>query len=245
MTFDLNYLKKPSLKNPIAVAGLPGIALIGKLSVEYLIQKLDGEKFAELGSDKFPGWAVRENGIVRDLKINFYKAKVENTDNDIVLLTADAQASSPRGQYELSRETVDILAKEGTKTVLTMAAFLESNGGKSPVVGAATNPDMAKKIEKHGVGLLSGGRIVGMNGLLVSLGAKEGMDGFCLLGSTGGRKKDPEASKEVLSAFSDIFGLDLDLSDFDDKVPELPKFKPPKIKMPSVSGGKSEISYIR
>lgn len=127
-----------------------------------------------------------------------------------------------------------------------MAAFLESDGKESPVVGGATDLELAKKIEKDGVGLLSGGRIVGMNGLLVSLSAENSMKGFCLLGTTEGKDKDPNAAKEVLTVFSEIYDFPLDLSDFDDKVSELPKFKPPKIKMPTVSGGEAETSsYIR
>ena len=85
---------------------------------------------------------------------------------------------------------------------------------------------------------------MGMNGLLVSLATKKDIKGFCLLGTTQGKGNDPGASKEVISIFSDIFELDLDLSDFDEEVPDLPKFKPPKIKMPSVSGGESDLSYI-
>lgn len=245
MTPDLNYLKNPELKDPIAVAGLPGIGLIGKLSVEYLIEELNAEKFAELRSDKFPGWAVRENGIVRDLKVYFYEASVKNFDKDIIILTADAQASSSEGQYELSEKIIDILNEQGASTVITMAAFLEPEDGKPPVVGAATDKETADFIEKHDVGLLDSGRIVGMNGLLTSLGAEKGMNGFCLLGTTKGKNKNPDASKEILTKFSEIFDLDLNISDFDEKVPELPKFKPPKIKMPSGSGGESETSYIR
>lgn len=245
MTTELDYLKRPDLEDPIAVAGFPGIALIGKIAIEYLIRELEAEKFAELSSDKFPGWAVRENGIVRDLKVYFYHAGIENFDRDLVLLTADAQASSSKSQYELSQEIVDVLCEEDVGVILTMAAFLESEEEKSPVVGAATDSDVAEEIEKRGVGLLKSGRIVGMNGLLVALGAEGGMRGFCLLGTTQGKDKDPAASKRVLTMFSDIYDLDLDLSDFDKKMPDLPRFKPPKIKMPSVSGGESETSYIR
>lgn len=245
MTSNLNYLKEPELKEPIAVAGLPGIALIGKMSVEYLIQKLEAEKFAELSSDRFPGWAVREDGLVRDLKIYFYEASIDTFDRDIILLTADAQASEPQGQYELSEDVVNVLSDHDVSTVLTMAAFLESEEEKSDVVGAATNKETAERIEKHDVELLEGGRIVGMNGLLVSLGAENDMNGFCLLGTTEGKDTDPDASQNVLSKFSYIFDLNLDISDFDEKLPELPKFKPPKIKMPSVSGGEKDVSYIR
>ncbi|KXB06489.1 hypothetical protein AKJ52_02180 [candidate division MSBL1 archaeon SCGC-AAA382C18] len=245
MTFEIKYLEKPDLNKPIAIAGLPGIGLIGKVAVEYLIEELDAEKFLELGSDKFPGWAIRENGLVRGLKVYFHHVNIDGFDRDIVLITADAQASSSEGQYELSEKIIDILEDEGVDTVITMAAFLDSEGNKSPVVGAATNKETAKKIEKNGVGLLNNGRIVGMNGLLVKLGTDKKMKGFCLLGTTKDRDKDPQASKEVLSKFSNIYKLDLDLSSFDEKVPDLPKFKPPKIKMPSVSGGESETSYIR
>lgn len=245
MSSNLNYLKEPDLNEPIAVAGLPGIALIGKLSVEYLIQDLEAEKFGELTSDNFPGWAVRENGIVKELKVNFYEANVKNFDRDIIILTADAQASSSQGQYELSRDIVEILEELDVETILTMAAYLESENIKSSVVGAATNKDLAERIEKNGVKLLDSGRIVGMNGLLISLGAENDMNGFCLLGTTKDKSTDPEASKEVLSTFSNIFNLELDLTDFDEKAPELPRFTPPKIKLPSVSGGESDISYIR
>ncbi len=245
MTYNLDHLENPDLDNPIAIAGLPGIGLIGKVAVEYLIEELNAEKFAELGSEKFPGWAVREDGMVRNLKIYFHHASIEGLDRDIILITSDAQASSSKGQYELSEKIIEILDKENVETVITMAAFLDQEGKKSPVVGAATNKEKAEEIEKNGVGLLSSGRIVGMNGLLVKIGTEKDMAGFCLLGTTKDRDKDPQASKEVISKFSNIYNLDLDLSKFEEKVPELPKFKPPKIKMPSVSGGESDTSYIR
>lgn len=245
MSSDINYMEKPKLNNPIVVAGLPGIGLIGKLSVEYLIKELDAKKFAEITSDDFPGWVIRENGLVRDLKVNFYSASIEGSDRDLIIVTSDAQASSPKGQYQLSEAIVEILMQQGASTILTMAAFLDSEGKKSSVVGAATNKEMAEKIKEKDVGLLSSGRIVGMNGLIVSLGAEEGMEGFCLLGTTKSKNVNPDASKNVLSKFSEIFGLELDLSDFEDRLPDLPKFKPPKIKMPSVSGSKKSTSYIR
>ncbi|KXB04727.1 hypothetical protein AKJ49_01770 [candidate division MSBL1 archaeon SCGC-AAA382A03] len=248
MSSNLTYLKETDFENTIAVAGLPGIALIGKMAVEYLIQDLEAEKFAELTSDKFPGWAIRENGIIRDLKIYFHKANIENLDRELILITADAQASSSPGQHELSQEIVEMLSNQGVETIVTMAAFLDSEEKKSPIVGAGTDTETVKMLKDHDVGILEGGRIVGMNGLLVTMGAERGMNGFCLLGTTEGKDNDPEASKNVLSKFSEIFDLNLDISDFDEKVPDLPKFKPPEIKMPSGSKkkmGKRDLSYIR
>ena len=157
MMSDLNYLKKPNLKKPIVVAGLPGIALIGKIAVEYLIKKLNAEKFAELSSDKFPGWVIRENGLIRNLKVDFYYASAESLQRDLILVTADAQGSSPKDQYELSEDILEVLAEDEIDTIVTMAAFLNPEGEKSPVVGAATNSELAEKISSSGVELLTGG----------------------------------------------------------------------------------------
>ncbi len=245
MSTNLKYLKEPDLENPIAVAGLPGIGLIGKMAAEYLVDQLDAEKFAELTSDQFPGWVLRENGLVRDLKIYFFGVKTKELDRDLIIITSDAQASSPKGQYRLSEKTAEVIKSQDAETCLTMAAFLDSDDEKKDVVGAGTSLEVSEMIENNGVELLDDGRIVGMNGLLVSLSAEKGVDGFCLLGTTQGKDKDPESSENVVTKFSEIFELDLDTKDFEDELPELPKFKPPKIKMPSVSGGKKDLSYIR
>lgn len=245
MSFNLNYLREPELKNPIAIAGLPGIAFIGKLGVEFLIDGLNAEKFAELYADYFPGWVVREDGLISGLKVNFYEAGPDELDQDLILVTADAQASSSQGQYELSHKVLDVVADQKADAAVTMAAFLSAEEDATPVVGAATDPDTGAMIAEHGVELLDGGRIVGMNGLFPGLARERGMWGFCLLGTTTGGDLDPDASKEVLQALSSIFDLKLDLSHFKDRIPDLPKFKPPRMKMPSVPGAEKEISYIR
>lgn len=245
MAFELNYLKEPELENPITIAGLPGIANIGKLAVEYLINELETEKFAELYTDYFPGWVVRDNGLIEGLRVNFYEGALDGFDRDFILVTADAQASSSTGQYKLSRKVIDVITDQATDTIFTMAAFLAPRKGKSLVVSAVTDAETAKLIEEHGIELLDGGRIVGMNGLLVSLAHDRGIQGGCLLGTTSGGVMDEAASKNVVSALSDVLGLNLDLSNFEDRVPDLPKFRPPRMKMPLITGGEEEISYIR
>ncbi|KXB02842.1 hypothetical protein AKJ43_00255 [candidate division MSBL1 archaeon SCGC-AAA261D19] len=245
MSFNLNYLKKPELKKPIAIAGLPGIAFVGKLGIEFLIRELKAEKFAELYADYFPGWVLREDGLVRGLRMDFYEASPDGSDHDFILITADAQASSSQGQYKLTHKMLDVIADQNAEAAITLAAFLSAERENTPVVGAATDSDKGKMIADHGVELLDKGRIVGMNGLFPGLALDRGMWGFCLLGTTKGGDLDPNASKEVLRVLSDIFNFGLDLSHFEDRIPDLPKFKPPKMKMPTVPGTEKDIKYIR
>ena len=46
--------KKPQLKNPILVEGLPGIGNVGKVAVDFMVDELKAKKIAEFSSYTFP-----------------------------------------------------------------------------------------------------------------------------------------------------------------------------------------------
>ncbi len=244
MPARLNYLKRPRLKRPVLIAGLPGIAQIGKLSVEYLTHKLGAKKFAELYSKHFPEWVIREDGSVKTLKVDFFYCRPNGLKRDLVIATADAQAASPIGQYKLAGEILDVAKEHGADTVITMAAYvLSPEESKAKVVGAASGVETAKFLGKHEVELLKSGMIVGMNGLLPGLAATRGMRGFCLLGATRGGLLDVRATEAVLRALSSVLGFKLDLEELHRHAMTMPKFKLPEFRPPV--GIDEEISYIR
>jgi len=210
----VNLLESPKLKNPIMVVGLPGIANIGKVSVEYLINKLKGKLFAELYSEHLPEWIVLENGTLKTLKINFFHSRPQGLGRDIIFLTADAQANAPLGQYVLTGEILEMAKKFGVEMVAAMAAYVVPPRERwSGVVGAASDFRSKKMLEVHGIRLLDGGTIVGMNGLLPAMAPMYGMGGFCLLGTTKGGAIDINASRAVLSALSSILDIEVDLDE--------------------------------
>jgi hypothetical protein len=244
MPASLNYLKKPRLKEPALIAGFPGIAHIGKLAVEYLMHELRAKKFAELYSEHFPEWVVRENGLVKPLRVDFYSCRPDGLKKDIILATADAQAASSLGQHKLSGEIVDAAAEQGAGTVITMAAYVLSLKESRPtVVGTVTDAKTAKTLQEHGVALLDSGMIVGMNGLLVGLAGARGMQGFCLLGATRGGLLDVRATEEVLKILAKVLGFKLNLADLQTYSSIVSKLKPPKLRMPK--DVEEEVSYIR
>ena len=65
--------KKPKLKNPILIEGLPGIGNVGKLAVEHLIDSTKSIKFAELYSKDFPPQVfINTDGTIELVKNEFY-----------------------------------------------------------------------------------------------------------------------------------------------------------------------------
>ncbi|MEM2874752.1 MAG: PAC2 family protein [Candidatus Hadarchaeales archaeon] len=210
----INLVSTPRLKNSLMVVGLPGIGNIGKVSVEYLIYKLKGKLFAEMYSEHLPEWTVLEDGRLKSLKINFYHARPPGADMDMVMLTADAQASAPVGQYVLTGEILEMARKFGIETVGAMAAYVVPPRERwSGVVGAASDSKWRKTLETHGIRLLDGGTIVGMNGLLPAMAPLYGMGGFCLLGATRGEIVDIRASRAVLTSLCEMLGFELDMEE--------------------------------
>ena len=240
----INYLKRPKPKRSTLIAGLPGIANIGKLAIDYLIHKLEAEHFAELYSEHLPEWAIREEGLAKALKVDFYHAKPPGPAQELILATSDAQPLVPLGQYGLSGEIFDLAVKHGVERVVTLAAYvLSPRETKSPVVGVGVNPEAIKLLRSRGIEVLSDGVIVGMNGLLLGMAGVRGLGGFGLLGVTSGGFLDPNASGAVLKALSELLGFELDLSDLPKHVPRLPTFKPPRFEFPEAV--EEEVSYIR
>lgn len=228
----VRYLEKPKLRKPKAIAGLPGIANVGKLAADFMIHKLRARKFAEMISEHLPEWGLPDEGNIRTVNIDFYYCMPKNIDYHLILITSDAQATSPVGQHVLSWEILEILEKESVETVGTMAAYVRGPGEsvRAPVVGTATSKKMIDLLRERGIEILTSGVIVGMNGLLPALASLKGMEGFCLLGVTPGGLIDPVASSNVIGAMASVLGFKIDSSElleqlgmFRERVSEIPE----------------------
>jgi uncharacterized protein (TIGR00162 family) len=247
MKSRVKYLKRPKLNRPVMVAGLPGIANIGKLALEYLIHKLAAQKFIELYSEHFPEWVIQEGGAVKPLKVDFLYCRPNGLKNDLILVTSDAQAATPMGQYILTGEILDMAMQHGVTAVGTIAAYVISPGEtrSSAVVGATSDLSTAKILAGAGVELLDGGTIVGMNGMLPAMAASRGIKGFCLLGITQGGLLDASAASAVLKALSSILGFKLDLQDLEKDAERIQRLKLPPVPMEPQETTEEEPSYIR
>ena len=54
MKTEIRILKRPTLKDPKLVGGLPGSGYVAKLVVDHLVKETNAELFAEIYSYSFP-----------------------------------------------------------------------------------------------------------------------------------------------------------------------------------------------
>jgi len=249
---SIRYIaKKPKLKNPILIEGLPGIGNVGKLAAEHLIESIKATKFAELYSKDFPPQVfINPDGTVKLVNNEFFywKAKKKNQ-RDLVLLTGDYQGLSSQGQYELVEKILDVSEEIGVKEIYTLGGYgLGHEIEKPKVLCATTNKNLVKTMKKYGAVFKKnepGGGIVGASGLLLGLGKIRGIQGVCLMGETPGYLVDPKSAKAVLNVLMKVTNINVGLSALEKKAKEIEHIAHQLKEMESLSKEKTEeLKYI-
>ena len=232
MNVTINFTKEIPPQASILICGLPGIAFIGKLSVDYLIKELKAELVGEVHSQFFsPYVLVGKDGVVELLRNELYYLKDEK-DRGIFFFTGNAQAASPEGQYALIDEVLDTVIKLGVKHVYSITAFLTEKPFERPkVYGIATNPSLVEGLNEWGVLPMDHGIISGMNGLILGLAQMKKLEGTCLLGETHGYQTptgqyivDTKAGRSVLDVLTAMLGLTVDMKPLEKQAKQMDEF---------------------
>jgi uncharacterized protein (TIGR00162 family) len=208
------------LRNPVLIEGLPGLGLVGKIVVRYLIKQLKAERFAHLYSPHFPYFVlVNKKGSVRLLRGAFYFWKDDHGKNDLILLTGDSQAQTIEGQYEISECILDFAKQHGVRMIVTLGGYRMEAKEKPNVVAASSSEDLLNKALRANA-LVSpiGSPIVGTAGLILGLAHFKKIDALCFLGETRGYLPDPKSAESVLEVLNSFLGLRIDLGSMQEEV---------------------------
>lgn len=221
----IKELKKVDLNNPILIEGLPGLGLVGKIAIRYLVKWLKAEKLAYIYSPHFPYFVlVSKKGNVRLLRGTFYFWKNKNRKNDLVLFTGDSQAQTIEGQYEISNSILGFASKCNVKTIITIGGYRMEAKDKPKVVAAATSQELLHKAQQAGAEISpTGSPIVGTAGLILGLSHFMKIDALCLLGETRGYLPDPKSAKSVLEVLQSLLGFEVSLAGLDEEIAKADK----------------------
>jgi uncharacterized protein (TIGR00162 family) len=219
--------EKPKLDAPILIEGLPGVGNVGKLAAEYLVKKLDANKFASIYSKHFPPQVlISDDGVIRLVSndLYYYKAGSKKS-NDLLILTGDYQGTSQEGQYELSEKVIELFAEMKGSRIFTLGGWSVGKIVQEPrVLGATTTTEMVEELKKVGVDFSTeepSGGIVGAAGLLLGLGKLRGIEAACLMGETSGYFSDPKSAQALLEILVKLLKIDIDFSDLEERTKEL------------------------
>jgi hypothetical protein len=221
----IKQLEKVDLNNPVLIEGLPGLGLVGKIAIRYLVKGLKAEKLAYIYSPHFPYFVlVSKKGNVRLLRGTFYFWKNKNRKNDFMLFTGDSQAQTIEGQYEISDSILSFASNCNVKTIITIGGYRMEAKNKPKVVAAATSQELLTRALQAGAETSpAGSPIVGTAGLILGLSHFKNIDALCLLGETRGYLPDPKSAKSVLEVLQSLLGFEVNLAGLDEEIAKADK----------------------
>ncbi|MBI2303951.1 MAG: PAC2 family protein [Chloroflexi bacterium] len=253
---------EPRLENPVLVAGWPGIGNIGIIAVDTLKGMTQAEEFGEIEPWDFfyPRKVLIRDGELKDLEFPTSKFYFKRTANrDLIFFIGEEQPLGGGGvyaegdkAYEMANLVLDIALRFGCQKVYTSGAAVSpihhtmkprvwavpNTARLIPEIRRYENTVLMSDIEERG----GQGTITGLNGLLLGVARKRGLEAVCFMGEIpiylqGFHLPYPKASKSVLEVLTAALRISIpttELSTFiertDGEIERLYENFPPEIR---------------
>jgi len=242
----IRFFKQPRLEKPDLICGWPGIGNIGLIAVDTLRGVLKAEEFGEIEPWDFfyPKKVSIKNGLLKGLEFptsKFYYNRLEKS--DLIFFIGEEQPTEAERMYATGEKAygtanlvLDVAEKFGCRRVYTSGACVSPihHTTKPRVISVLSSEKLVEEVKKYQNTILiseMGGRegegtITGLNGLLLAVAKKRGLESICLMGEipdwlSRARLPYPKASKSVLEVFADILGIRVDFEFLDKMVAQI------------------------
>ena len=256
MSWEIKQVSKPKIKNPILIEGLPGVGNVGKIAVDFIIDKLKAKKLFEFSSYSLPHCVfINENNLMELPIIEVYYKDLKN--KTLLFLAGDIQPLDEVSCYEFCNKILDTFEKDKVKEIITLGGIALQRIPKSPKVYCTGNSKkIISRYKTNGIsnkiyGMI--GPIIGVSGLLAGLAGKRKIPAISLLAETYAHPTylGIKGAREILKILDKELNLNINLEELDDeitKIEEEIKTKTNRIrkirksrKIPEIS---HDISYI-
>ncbi len=221
LDWKINFHSDITPNNPVFIEGLPGIGNVGKIVVDFLIEKTGAELLASFFSYALPNSVfVNENNLVELPKIELYYSVVG--DQELLFLTGDVQPVDEVASYLFCESILkNVVGKFGVQRIITLGGIgLQEDPEKPVVYSTGNNSAIVKEFVKFGVnpkvyGVV--GPVIGVSGLLLGLANVQGVSACALLAETLGHPMHIgiRSAKAILEVLNARFGLSVPLDDLE------------------------------
>jgi len=237
----IRLCQEPQLENPILVASWPGIGNIGIIAVDTLKGILGAEELGEIEPWEFfyPKRVLIRKGVLESLEFptsKFYFKRMRG--GDIVFFIGEEQPTEGgriyaegKKAYHMANLVLDVAERFQCRRIYTSgAAVALIHHATKPRVWAVPNSEsLIPEIEGYGNTVLMSdlegrgghGNITGLNGLLLGVAKKRGVEAICLMGEIpvylqGLPLSYPKASKSVLEVLGHGLKVEANLNTLDE-----------------------------
>jgi proteasome assembly chaperone (PAC2) family protein len=230
--------KEPELEAPILVACWPGIGNIGIIAVDSLRRASGAEEFGEIEPWDFfyPRKVLIRDGELKELEFPSNKFYFKRTEKKDLLFFIGEEQPSEGGRtyaegtkaYRMANLVLDVAMKFGCQRVYTSGAAVAPihHTMRSRVWAVPNSKGLLSEVESYENTVLMSdiegrdgqGNITGLNGLLLGVARKRGLEAICVMGEIpiylhGFPIPYPKGSKSVMEVLSIALGIEVDMEE--------------------------------
>jgi hypothetical protein len=237
----LKLFKEPKLDKPIMIASWPGIGNIGLVATDSLRTQLGAEEFGEIEPWDFfyPRKIVIRDSVLQTMEFprsTFYYKKLPN--RDVIVFVGEEQPTDGarpfaegRKAFQIANMVMDVAEKFGCQRLYASGAAVSlTHHNLKPRVWIATSSEaLNREMTGHHNTILmgktegrsEGGSITGLNGLILGVAKKRGIESVCLMGEIPDYLSTaplpyPRASKSIMELMGKILGTEVDYGPLDE-----------------------------
>ncbi len=213
---ELRFRNKPVTDKSRMLVGLPGMGMVAKNTVDYIIDALKPEFFADIYVPYFsPSVACYEKGLLipMDRSVSAFKFYY-SLEKNLILFSGEMQFGNPEKDNELAEKIVEVAKSCNVGIIYTVIATHVKKYVEEPKVsGVATSAELLSFLEEKGIETAKGRfQISGVNGVVLEFATQNGIEGISLLSETSFPEAlDIKACYAGMKKAYEILDIDIDL----------------------------------
>ncbi len=219
---------KSIIKDPIMIAGWPGMGNVGVNAVNYMRSKMGAEEFAHIDmSDELMPTSVKvKDGLAihSEMPVTrfYYVSKIP------IIFVESHNEIEGGAALSLMRGVLDLAHELGVITIYTLAAIAipVSYVHDPQIFGVANEVDLRDRLGPMGIALLEDGQISGMNGVLLGFTNGFRIPSACLMATTpqyAVSLPNPKSSRAIIRFFERLLHCNINMTGMNQQVKEMDK----------------------
>lgn len=233
---SIRYIKEPQLVDPVMIASWPGIGNVGLIAVDTLRRSTRAEQLAYIEPQEFfyPNKVIIRGGELVELGFPSSEFFFHRNDrHDLIFFAGEEQPAEGGGvyaagsrAYALANLVLDAAQKFGCRRIYTSGAAVAPihHTARSRVWAVPNSADLLQEFKQYANTVLMSdiegrggeGNITGLNGLLLGIARRRGLEAVCIMGEIpvylqGFPFPYPKGSKSVLEVLAAALGMWIDL----------------------------------
>ncbi|OYT32512.1 hypothetical protein DRJ22_02750 [Candidatus Woesearchaeota archaeon] len=220
--------KKPLLKNPVLIEGLPGIGNVGKITADFLIDEIKAKKIAEFQGEGLPHSAfINEENLIELPSIELFYKRNKNG-KDVLIVAGDAQPVDDKSCYAFCEQVLNLAEEYKCSEIITLGGIALKQEPQNPQVYCTGNDKQKINSYVKNTSLRNDlygiiGPIIGVSGVLPGLAKRRKIPAISLLAETYNHPLyiGIKGAKEILRIIKQKLKVNLNVETLDKEIGEI------------------------